>query len=175
MRQASLSLLAYLCLSLCAAGRCADEEYKPSITLHRIEKDAAIEGKWSFTDKWRGYMGLSFEFRNGEFKYWFYSDVKSDNEPEYPITGTYKIEHGVLRLGAKEHVYATAWILITYDGKKGLFPLCGLETIVTRREAPDMRMLYRVSERVTDRHWPILNAPTEIPDPKELSLPTRKQ
>ncbi len=133
--------------------------WKPTIVIERINDRKEVDGCWALSAGWTGYMGLALELRDGQFRYWFQSDVGSSNsEPKYPFTGTFSVEHGFLVLNTKERVYDTRWLLVTHDGRTGLFPFSAFETITMRRESPHDRMLFRVSDSEAKQKWPRYNA-----------------
>jgi hypothetical protein len=137
-------------------------QWTATLTIRRIDRMEDVEGYWALNDEWTGFMGLALELKENRFRYWFYSDVRSDDQPKYPIEGKFSIEHGILVLGSdatrdpKQHVYDTKWLLITHDGQDGLFPYSAFETIAMRRESPRTRMLFPVTSH---SKWPVYNAP----------------
>jgi hypothetical protein len=155
----TFSIFLFLALSLLARG---DEprHWKAAITIQRINDPKQIDGYWSLTPEWEGYMGLALELRDGRFRYWFRSDTgPSGSGPKYPITGKFTVEHGFLVLETKQKVYDHRWLLITDKGRAGLFPFSAFETITMRRESPSTRMLFRISDAAAKAEWPRYNAP----------------
>lgn len=45
-----------------------------------------------------GYSGETIELKNGRFRYWFYSDMVTGNEPTYPLSGRYTHSGGAVTL-----------------------------------------------------------------------------
>lgn len=50
-----------------------------------------VEGVYSMCDEVSGYSGEVVELKDGRFRYWFYSDVSTGREPEYPLSGAYRV------------------------------------------------------------------------------------
>ncbi len=49
-----------------------------------------------------GFMTTVLELKDGHFRYWFESDVKMLDEPNYPLTGEYSINGDTLTLKHKQ-------------------------------------------------------------------------
>jgi len=56
------------------------------------------EGVYSMCEEVAGYSGEVVELKDGKFRYWFYSDVVTDHEPQYPLSGNYRISGDTLML-----------------------------------------------------------------------------
>ena len=56
-----------------------------------------IEGVYVHPNEIGGFTGTILELKDGEFRYWFCSDVGRDDTP-YPQKGTYAVDDGVLKL-----------------------------------------------------------------------------
>ncbi len=164
-------------LVLATLSQAAGEEssrWSAVITLQRIEERKEVEGYWVLGSVWNPYMGLALELRgDGNFRFWFRSDVRMKGEPQYPVSGKYSIEGGVLTLSTSTDIYDTRWLLISHGGRTGLFPLSFVDTIVSRKETPPERMLFRLDEQVAKKSWPIYNEPEKEPNkrPEPLSSP----
>jgi hypothetical protein len=50
------------------------------------------EGTYTMCREVEGYSGETIELKDGRFRYWFYSDVETGDEPAYPLTGAYTIQ-----------------------------------------------------------------------------------
>jgi hypothetical protein len=109
-------------------------------------------------------MGLALELRDGRFRYWFRSDHKTQNEPQYPVIGKYSLEGGTLVLMTSVKIHDTRWLLVSHAGRTGLFPASSFETIVERKESPHQRMLFRINDELAEEFWPIYNEPPKAPD-----------
>jgi hypothetical protein len=75
------------------------------------------EGVYFFQNN---YSTTVLELMDGNFQYWFRSDVRRSSEPAYPLTGNYTTSGGVLTLPHKE-IYETNWTCMSYDGKPTLW------------------------------------------------------
>ncbi len=152
--------LLLLCFGLAAVAAQAEQPaaWAPSITLQHIEDHKEVDGCWTLSSEWTGYMGTALELHDGRFRYWFMSDVRLRDSPKYPVTGKYTIEGGVLVL-ATEEITESRWLLVSHNGRLGLFPASGFETITARKESPHLRMLFRVPDEVAKVSWPIYNEP----------------
>jgi hypothetical protein len=60
------------------------------------------DGVYSMCDEVSGYSGEIVELKDGKFRYWFYSDVLTGREPEYPLNGDYRISGTTLILDHKQ-------------------------------------------------------------------------
>jgi hypothetical protein len=81
--------MATLILGAVCACACAPDPQKPS---------PLREGTYQLCEEVTGYSGEKLELKDGRFKYWFYSDVRTGEEPTYPLSGTYTIEGTTLKL-----------------------------------------------------------------------------
>jgi len=54
------------------------------------------EGVYVLCDEVFGYASATLELKEGRFRYWFRSDVVLDDEPKYPLTGTYHVNFRTL-------------------------------------------------------------------------------
>ena len=73
---------------------------------------------------WYGYMGVAIAITEDRYYYWMYSDA--GGQGNYPYTGAYTINQGVLRLGpavevlagepmetpGELHLYSNAWKMV---------------------------------------------------------------
>ncbi len=60
----------------------------------RISNAHMAEGVYSTPSEISGFSGTILELKAGKFRYWFYSDVRLGDEPEYPLTGQYDFQNG---------------------------------------------------------------------------------
>jgi hypothetical protein len=105
-----------------------------------------VEGGWVLRG-WAGYMGVAICFkRGGTFDYWFYSDVKSGNEPKYPVTGTWKWNGDVLELVSEHRLHDTRWHVYHHKGKVTLLPAYAQEWQVKDGKTREDRLLFRVPD-----------------------------
>ncbi len=93
------------------------------LTDAALEKKELEIGGWQLSSEWEGYMGVSLKFNDdGTFQYWFYSDVKLDNEPSYPLSGKWEMSDNVITLISTEHLYDTKYHVIKFGSEICLMP-----------------------------------------------------
>ena len=109
--------------SICILVLCTGCRHNASAPTNAARADVpkSFEQAWVMSSRWEGYMGAAIALTPDRYYYWFYSDVKSEDEPEYPITGSYSFVNGKLRLNGSNHFYyATNWIVVHNGGRKCL-------------------------------------------------------
>jgi hypothetical protein len=118
-----------------------------------------VDGAWVLSDKWRGYMGLALVINGDEFRYWFMSDFKSEDEPTYPITGKVEFVGGVIRLHSigDARLYDTDWHLVVLQGEICLLADTHMRAIRDGQRFPDDRLLHKVEH--FDENSPTMNRP----------------
>lgn len=133
--------------------------WKDHITVSWFLTKADVEGSWALTG-WHGYMGTALQLHDGEYRYWFYSDVSGGKERQYPVQGRYYIRFNRLVLDPDPWPELNKRTLVhgIFSGLEGLWFDSSLKTIVNRAESPKTRMLQRVSRDVDPIH-PIYNFP----------------
>ncbi len=91
-------------------------------------------------------MGVAIHFdAAGTFRYWFYSDAQSGDEPQYPITGTWKWAGSVIVLSSSLHLYDTRWHIYTYQEEACLLAdSARLWQAIDGKEHED-RLLFRIT------------------------------
>ncbi|WP_338288863.1 hypothetical protein [Luteolibacter sp. LG18] len=69
-----------------------------------------------------GYETTVLELKGGKFRYWFESDMKGQDDPAYPLTGTYTVQGNVVTL-ANDKIYqpARTWTVLTVNGTPSLW------------------------------------------------------
>jgi PhoPQ-activated pathogenicity-related protein len=129
------------------------EEYQPKRSSGQVsagrspsaKPPISVEGAWVLNKAWTGYMGVAILFKkDGTFKYWFYSDVKLDNEPKYPISGTWSWNNSVLELKAKEGLHASHGHVYRHRGEDTLLPNYARTWQLEDGKPHDDRLLFRV-------------------------------
>lgn len=76
-------------------------------------KSAALEeGVYGHVDP---YNKEIVELRGGRFRYWFSSDVKSNSDPHYPLSGRYDFNDGVLVL-RHQQIYEPKFQFRIFEG-----------------------------------------------------------
>jgi len=94
------------------AHECKDtEEFRSEVITDKFNN------AWVMSSGWAGYMGVAVALTSNKYYYWFYSDAGSDNEPSYPISSNYQYDGKTLILDSKEHLYSTAWVVVTNGGR----------------------------------------------------------
>jgi hypothetical protein len=92
-----------------------------------LQADAKLpEGVYSLCEEVAGYSGEVLELRDGKFRYWFYSDVGTDKEPTYPLSGTYAVSGTTLTLDNKE-IYKRERTIAVVNGVNVLWRSDGLK------------------------------------------------
>ena len=139
-------------------ARGSDKAFEVNVTFQEIKDAKEIIGKWTFSEQWSGYMGLAIEFKVHEFRYWFSSDVKSPDNPKYPIVGTWEVVKGVVVLKAPEGVqlYSDEWVMTKFGESVGLTNPDDVKVLICQKSSPDTRMLTKVHGE--SAIWPMLNS-----------------
>jgi hypothetical protein len=139
-------MAAILLASCLALG--AESEFRPP----------RVDGTWALSDGWTGYMGIALVIEGDKFKYWFYSDVRSPNEPKYPIRGKVTYRSNSIQLSAEDkgRLYADVWRFVVHEGE-----ICLLadEHLADHRppKSPSDRLLHKISDKVEET--PMMNRP----------------
>jgi hypothetical protein len=95
--------------------------------LFSLQADAKVpEGVYSMCEEVAGFSGEVLELKDGKFRYWFYSDVGTDKEPTYPLTGTYRISGTTLTLD-NEQIYKRDRTFAVVNGVNVLWKSDGLK------------------------------------------------
>ena len=89
-----------------------------------------LDGYWLLSGKWMGDMGIALKIDKNRFSYWFYSDVKSDHEPTYPLSGEVEIKKNTVHLEYEgpEHLYSDQWHLVIYKNQICLWRTATIKT-----------------------------------------------
>ena len=83
------------------------------------------EGVYVLCEEVSGYSGETLEVRDGRFRYWFYSDVVTGDEPSYPLSGKYKVTGNTIVLDHKL-IPSSIRTIATLNGVKVLWRADGL-------------------------------------------------
>ncbi len=111
--------MAFICIFALCAG-CRQDALTPAKTA-KTDIPESFKQAWVMSSAWCGEMGVAIALTTDQYYYWFYSDVKLDDEPEYPMTGSYSFVDGKLQLnGSNYFYYATNWIVVPNGGRKCL-------------------------------------------------------
>ncbi len=151
---------ALILIALCfVQARGVEKPFEFNVTYHGIKDAKEIIGKWTFSEQWSGFMGMAIEFKEHEFRYWFYSDVKLPDEPKYPVVGTWEVVKGVVVLKAPEgvHLYSGEWVMTKFGESIGLTNPSDVKGLICQKASPDSRMLTKLNGEPPI--WPMLNSP----------------
>ena len=121
-------------------------EWSEYITVQKLESGQQVEGTWALNIP-GGFYGVCLQLDNdGRFRYWVYSDVKSDHEIHYPLSGTYKIKRGKVVLDGPDELNEKHWLYGTHQGKTGLWRESALDSMYRLGRDPEDEMMVRVSK-----------------------------
>ena len=111
-----------LCVLVLLAG-CRKQVATPAEGYTKRPIPHPYERVWVMSGGWQGTMGVAIALSHNRYYYWFYSDAKYDEEPTWPIVGTYTLSENRLTLSAKEgeHLYATTWLVETNGNRECLW------------------------------------------------------
>ena len=143
--------------------------------------ECRLDGYWLLSGKWMGYMGIALKIDKSNFQYWFYSDVKSNHEPTYPLSGEVEIKKNTVHLKyrGQEHLYAEKWHLVIYKNEICLLAESHYQEYMKTDKLDDSRLLFKVREAdIRDKKKPQMNAPIRIDEGRLIdmqSLPESKQ
>lgn len=101
------------------SGRFQSAAVPPPTVLDEPLVDLA--GGWVIPESW--FMGLAVAFEeSGTFSYWFFSDVVYEDEPDYPLRGTWRWNGAILELSFEDPSSKEQYYPIKINGKVGLMP-----------------------------------------------------
>ena len=101
-------------------------------------------GGWLLSEKWFGYLTVTLKFVDKEnFNYWFSSDVKSGDEPKYPIKGKYMVGGNRILLITTESLYSNEWFLFFDKEEIVLAPKAQWEEYLKQEKVDGSRFLYK--------------------------------
>lgn len=72
-----------------------------------------------------GYENTVLELKGGHFRYWFASDVRFGDEPQYPLSGDYEIAGDSITLKHPK-IHDVRWTFRTLDGVPTLWRVAAL-------------------------------------------------
>ena len=81
------------------------------------------EGVYAHTDP---YNTEIVELKNGRFRYWFSSDMKTNVDPSYPLSGRYEFRDGVVILHNQE-IYQSTYRFRIFKGVTTLWNKTALD------------------------------------------------
>lgn len=147
-------------LAMCfGKAHAAEKAFELNVTYQEVKDAKEIIGKWAFSAQWSGYMGMAIEFKEHEFRYWFSSDVKSPDDPKYPIVGTWELVKGVVVLKAPNGIdlYSDEWVMTKTKDSVGLTNPGDVKVLIWQKSPADTRMLTKIQG--SPSVWPMLNTP----------------
>jgi hypothetical protein len=101
------------------------------------------EGVYFFQNN---YSTTVLELKDGNFRYWFSSDVVRKPEPHYPILGKYQANGGTVTLAHKD-IYETNWTSMTYEGKPTLWRPSALKYWEESKKIDPYGVLFPTSQK----------------------------
>jgi hypothetical protein len=124
MRKISLRILIAGLLQSCSVAPVFQHAAgQPLDNIPKLE-----EGVYSMCDEVAGYSGEVVELKDGMFRYWFYSDVNNGQEPEYPLSGNYKVSGDTLTSRARSE--EDRRIVVVRIAPSGMKLLAALDSVV---------------------------------------------
>lgn len=113
-----------------------------------------VDGLYTLCAEVAGYTGETLELKNGNFRYWFYSDVHviGKKEIKYPLTGKFKIDGKSLIL---EHadIHSQTRTIDELNGVKVLWRDDGLELWKTEKRVHQYAVLIRVADEYDEKKY----------------------
>lgn len=97
-----------------------------------------------------GFSQLVLELRNGQYRYWFSSDVGIDDEPVYPLTGQYTVTGSVVHLERKHPIVQDEWTFMRLNGQPTLWRPAAIKAWTATRTLDHYGVLYPTKLRPED-------------------------
>jgi hypothetical protein len=95
-------------------------------SCHPQTQPPGVDGVYTMCKEVRGFSGENLELKDGKFRYWFYSDAKTGDEPEYPLSGSYTVDGSTLTLDNPK-IHSPKRTFATVNGVRVLWRKDGLE------------------------------------------------
>lgn len=146
MRRSLLPLLAALAVSGCAhTTPTIPEDHSVASSVPVVAPIPDVIGAWVLNDF--RFEGVAMKFdTNGTFRYWFYSDINIEDEPEYPITGTWRWSGSVLELTASHDLHDVRFHAYSYKGEACLLPEHARQWQANDGKEHADRLLFRIRD-----------------------------
>lgn len=108
-------------------------------------------------------MGIALVIDGDDFEYWFYSDVKSSDDPVYPIRGKVRYYGDYIRLLVDDdtRLYSTKWRPVVHKGEICLLADEHLQKYQQTKKFPADRLLHKLAD--FDKQHPQMNRPMPRP------------
>ena len=98
-----------------------------------------------------GYSATVIELKNGNFRYWFSSDVVLKNRPKYPLTGTYTFKENKVILN-NDQVNQKEWTVRKINSTITLWRNDALEYYKTDKKLHAYGIL-RITKKTAEQAW----------------------
>lgn len=114
-----------------------------------VNKAPGLDGVYCTPAEIGGFSGTVLEIKGGRFRYWFYSDLRGGDEPQYPLTGEYTLQDGKLTLN-NEQVYQREWFPDVLNGIPVLLRADALKVWREEKKIFDYGVLIKTEGMVND-------------------------
>ena len=91
------------------------------------------------------------ELKDGRFRYWFVSDLKTGREPEYPLSGDYVFEGETVVL-KEPRIYNRVWTFRTLNGKVTLWRPTAIDFYAREQEFDPWGILH-LTTKTAEEAW----------------------
>ena len=112
----------------------------------------ALDGVYKMPVEVSGFSGETIELHDGRFRYWFYTDVGTDQEIQYPLTGIYEVHGDQIKL-LHDDIYSNERTLATVQDQTVLWRDDGLRYWQSERRVAPFAVLVRVSDPPLGDPW----------------------
>ena len=97
-----------------------------------------------------GYWTQILELAGGRYRYWESSDVKTGNEPPYPLTGKYVANGIIVRLDHQQRYVNDIWAFRKLNGQTTLWDPGAIELWHESRTLPSFGLLFPTNLKPED-------------------------
>lgn len=100
-----------------------------------------------------GYSTTVLELKDGQFRYWFKSDVVLKSPLEYPLKGKYVVKQGAVTL-LNEDVLEKEWTFMSFDGKITLWRPAAIKYWEESKKVDGYGVLFPIpTSRTPEEAW----------------------